>query len=450
MTVDGPNGPFEREIWRGSIMIVTKNSRSSYEPPPTLRLFSQPMDLLPPPPPKVENQLAFEYVDPTAGLMKMGRDGRPVYVKPVDDTEEEVDLSAVENDDGLYELAPSRIDFNSNSDTRQSIPANRIHWVDGEVALSYRQIPGIRLYADPDRDVTFWRFNIEVELGSSQQRIAYRINKGPAVGFWVPAHGQSMNIAYYSCNGFSSSVDSNKVSGPDPLWRDILNEHQTRPFHVMVGGGDQVFNDSIVNDSPSFQEWVKIKNVQDKYNMPFDPAFRSELEGFFLERYSNWFSQGLYSLANSQIPMVNIWNDHEIIEGYGSYPDEFMRTAVISGLGKIAYKYYLLFQHQSVPEETDLDEPSWLLGVNPGPYIKQRSRSFFLSLGKDVSLLGLDCRTERIVSAGRLHPFSFETEHTYRHFLFLFFRAARFLAKRHAISSGIDVTERSRKEKRST
>ena len=75
-----------------------------------------------------------------------------------------------------------------------------------------------------------------------------------------------------------------------------------------------------------------------------------------------------------------------------------MQTPVISGLGRIAFKYYLLFQHHSVTEETDADAPSMLLGAEPGPYIKERSRNLFMSLGKGVALLGLDERTERMVS----------------------------------------------------
>lgn len=72
-----------------------------------------------------------------------------------------------------------------------------------------------------------------------------------------------------------------------------------------------------------------------------------------------------------------------------------MRTPVFSGLGEIAFKYYMLFQHQSVAEEVTADEPSWLLGESPGPYIHQLSRSVFMSMGKSVAFLGLDCRTER-------------------------------------------------------
>ncbi|KAB8208278.1 hypothetical protein BDV34DRAFT_54127 [Aspergillus parasiticus] len=396
--IDGPNGPFDKETWRGSVLIVTRDSLSSYEPPPSLRLFPQPMDLLPPPPTELNGEdakLAPEYVDPTAGLMKSGRDGRPLYVKPVDHTEEELDLSCIENDDGIYEMSPSIIDYSSEG-IKQPIPANRVHSMDGETAGFYKEVAGARLYADPGRDVTFWRFNIEIELGNTQQRVAYRLNQGPALGFWVPARGQTMNIMYHTCNGFTPGVDSNKLCGPDPLWRDVLNEHQTRPFHVMVGGGDQIFNDRITAESRFFQEWVKMKDIHEKYDTPLNMEFKAELENSFLDHYSRWFSQGLYSLANSQIPMVNLWNDHEIIEGFGSYPDEFMSTPVISGLGNIAFKYYLLFQHHSVPEETEADEPSWLLGALPGPYISHRSRNLFMSLGGGVSLLGLDCRTERM------------------------------------------------------
>lgn len=74
-----------------------------------------------------------------------------------------------------------------------------------------------------------------------------------------------------------------------------------------------------------------------------------------------------------------------------------MSTPVFSGLGTVAFKYYMLFQHQSVPDEGQAEEPSWLLGAAPGPYINQLSRSVFMFLGKHVAFLGLDCRTERMV-----------------------------------------------------
>lgn len=88
----------------------------------------------------------------------------------------------------------------------------------------------------------------------------------------------------------------------------------------------------------------------------------------------------------------------DIIDDFGSYPDHFMSAPVFCGLGAVAFKYYMLFQHQSVPAEMSADEPSWLLGSERGPYINEFSRSVFVSLGKKVALLALDCRTERTVS----------------------------------------------------
>ncbi len=93
----------------------------------------------------------------------------------------------------------------------------------------------------------------------------------------------------------------------------------------------------------------------------------------------------------------NSWDDHDIIDGYGSYPNHFSRSPVFTGLGAVAFKYYMLFQHQSTVDEKEEQEPSWLLGSAPGPYITELSRSLFMHLGRSVAFLGLDCRTERMV-----------------------------------------------------
>ena len=200
----------------------------------------------------------------------------------------------------------------------------------------------------------------------------------------------------------------------------------------MIGGGDQIYNDAVMSQCPLFREWLEIKNPHHKHDADFTRSLREELETFYLERYCMWFSQGLFGMANSQIPMVNMWDDHgkfygnaccivdpvsllqfcnrmticgcnaditiDIIDGFGSYPHHFMSTPVFCGIGAVAFKYYMLFQHQSVPDESSADEPSWLMGASPGPYINELSRSIFMSLGKNIAFLAVDCRTERMVS----------------------------------------------------
>jgi len=200
----------ERETWRGSVMIVSADADSSYDPAPTLRLYSEPMDMLPPPSRHTEAEnsqdLPSEYVDPIAGLPKLSRSGKTVYVKPVDDLEHAKDLSRLEDDDGLFEetrtaavpTAYGTPDFRASSANPK--PVRR----EGRATKKGHHVRGVRLHAE--RGVTFWRFNLEVELGAEQNRIAYSINNSPSIGFWVPARGHSMNVMFHSCNGFSMSV----------------------------------------------------------------------------------------------------------------------------------------------------------------------------------------------------------------------------------------------------
>lgn len=391
-----------REIWRGSIMIVTENAASEYPTPPVLRMFAQPMELHSLPD-TASQEIPPEDEDPVAGQVKISRTGRPLYVRPAMDLEPNVDLSREENNYGLFSatrtplLGPQSVSGSEDRPSHSRVTfqdKSRIKARDGEKLNKYREVKAHRLHSE--RGLTFWRFNLEVELGPQQTRIAYRINRGPAIGFWVPARGETMNIMFHSCNGFSLSVEPDKFSGPDPLWRDVLNRHQRRPFHVMLGGGDQIYNDAAMRDTELFREWLQIKNPERKHSTDFSEELQEELEEFYLNRYAMWFSQGLFGMANSQIPMVNIWDDHDIIDGFGSYPHHFMSNRVFTGLGAVAFKYYMLFQHQSLVAETTQEEPSWLLGASPGPYINELSRSVFMFLGRKMAFLGLDCRTERM------------------------------------------------------
>lgn len=111
--------------------------------------------------------------------------------------------------------------------------------------------------------------------------------------------------------------------------------------------------------------------------------------------------------------MQNLWDDHDIIDGFGSYPSLFMQCPVFSNLGMAAFKYYLLFQHQtSIEEGMSIEnwDKSIIFGPEKGPYIKAHSRSLVNWLGKDVLFLGT-CKlsnllTSRYGQSHRTNPLS--------------------------------------------
>ena len=215
-TRSGGSSSTERETWRGSVMIVTADVDSTYDPMPTLHLFSEPMELLPPLPSHTdeegEHEVPSESIDPIAGLPKLSRRGKTVYVKPVDDLEQGKDLSKFEDDDGLFEetrtaavpTAYGTPGYRPGRNGPAPLANPKAGQREGAARMKSQYVKGVRLHAE--RGVTFWRFNLEVELGPQQTRVAYSINNCPAIGFWVPARGHSMNVMFHSCNGFSMSV----------------------------------------------------------------------------------------------------------------------------------------------------------------------------------------------------------------------------------------------------
>ena len=292
---------------------------------------------------------------------------------------------------------------------------------------------GEKLYEEPAK--AFWRFTILLPFQEFECKWEYRINnlayaegsesKKPQV-FVVPAVSQSMRLMFHSCNGFSVGTDLNTWTGP-VLWKDVLRVHAQRPLHVMIGGGDQIYNDGVRVDGP-LRPWTDIGNPHKRREYPFDEALRARCDEYYYDNYVRWYNTEPFSTANGQIPQLNIWDDHDIIDGFGSYTHHFMRCPVFRGIGGVAHKYYLLFQHHIPPPKstftTDapqttrpgaggsaeadpaqlkdsyvkLDEPedsSFILGPRPGPYVEERSRSVYCQLGARMAFLGIDARMER-------------------------------------------------------
>ncbi|KAI9727519.1 MAG: hypothetical protein M1828_006461 [Chrysothrix sp. TS-e1954] len=295
-----------------------------------------------------------------------------------------------------------------------------------------RNFKGERLYED--RRGTFWRFSIELPLQEEESRWQYalpgfrRVKDGKTTEastkeFVVPAASESMRIMFHSCNGFSVGTDEDAWSGC-ALWNDVLRRHEQNPIHVMIGGGDQIYNDQIRIEGP-LKEWCDMLDPVKKEKHPFGEPFREACDEYYFHNYVKWYGIEPFASANGCIPQINVWDDHDIIDGFGSYKDTFMKAAVFKGIGSIAYKYYMLFQHHVPPPlstfTTDApstmnpqdarpdpvqiqnsyvmkekeEDPSYVFGRTPGPYIEERSRSLCCQLGANILFAGIDARTER-------------------------------------------------------
>lgn len=188
------------------------------------------------------------------------------------------------------------------------------HRADG--SIDETRVESECLYSDPRN--TFWVFPINVPIQATESAWEYSLpdnrfsseHKPRVNTFLVPAAAESMRIMFHSCNGFSVGTDEEAWSGP-ALWNDVVRKHSELPFHVMLGGGDQIYNDGIRIDGP-LRPWTDIANPKKRRHYPFPEKLRAECDDYYLNNYIKWYNTAPFSSVNGQIPQVNIWDDHDV------------------------------------------------------------------------------------------------------------------------------------------
>ncbi|KAG6821079.1 hypothetical protein H0H93_007238 [Arthromyces matolae] len=107
------------------------------------------------------------------------------------------------------------------------------------------------------------------------------------------------------CNGFSAGVNQDEFCGPgyksgyDPVWMDLLAKHAERPFHALVGGGDQLYCDSLMREH-EMQEWIALK-PEEKLRHPLTEDIASTIDRFYFNHYCQCFRRGAFARANSSM-----------------------------------------------------------------------------------------------------------------------------------------------------
>ncbi|KAJ1677907.1 hypothetical protein EV182_005196, partial [Spiromyces aspiralis] len=238
----------------------------------------------------------------------------------------------------------------------------------------------------------FYRFGIKIRVDKVNPiTIQYTINDSyPIYNFRVQSTASMFRWTFWSCNGWSLSVTKNqkqKLGGTNRLWKELMRQHEENPFHCMVGGGDQLYTD-LFWSMDIWKPWLKSKSRKEYQNAPFTPEMEQTLDEFFFTHYVNcFFFQTKLGEAMAYIPSAFIVDDHDIFDGWGSYPNHLHNSNVFQGIKRIAFKYWLLFQAHSNEK----------LAPEHG-YFGKEGYSWIKEFGPRVLALGLDTRYERTLS----------------------------------------------------
>ncbi|PPQ73897.1 hypothetical protein CVT26_011729, partial [Gymnopilus dilepis] len=281
--------------------------------------------------------------------------------------------------------------------------------------LCSERVPGqeIWAYGGYGGTFTFWRFLIKVPLAQHEMPVRYSINRGQQLEFWVPGRNQNMRWAAHSCNGFSAGVNPDDFRGPgfksgyDPVWMDLLSKHAELPFHALVGGGDQLYCDSIMRE-PELQEWVSLSKPEEKKAYRLTPEIELAIDRFYFNHYCQMFRSGAFARANCSIltaleAIQTTCREHRfsssaspLLTSPNTEEPDIHDLAISSRIGARGYFYFLLFQcFINVEIDGISDAPgkhvyqSVVIG-EMGPYVRLRSHSFLPRLGPRVYMLLLD------------------------------------------------------------
>ncbi|TPX58986.1 hypothetical protein PhCBS80983_g02761 [Powellomyces hirtus] len=213
------------------------------------------------------------------------------------------------------------------------------------------------------------------------------VSGGQQFEFQVAAKEEPWHWSWFSCNGFGTDEKEPEKDhdGIRPLWKDKLEVHSKRPFHLMVGCGDQIYQDDLFFHCRSLKDWLNIFDAYERESYEFTPEMQAEVERFYFMHYLAHFGQPVLSDALARIPSLNICDDHDIFDGFGSYPDKLQMCPVFQAIGAIALRFFLLFQQHTVKSRAR-DEKLW---GGAGGY------NFLRLMGPRTAIFGSDGRFER-------------------------------------------------------
>jgi hypothetical protein len=237
-----------------------------------------------------------------------------------------------------------------------------------------------RLWSQGPRTAYGFRFTVplQVSAGSFTYEVADQTFEVA-----LPGHGEPPRMAYASCNGFSDPKLMKTVDQNNRMWTVLAARHAQAALHLLIMGGDQVYADDLWRTIPEMSAFAEASfAVANAMACPQKLARR--IEAFYFDLYVQRWSQPEVAAMLAVIPTVMMWDDHDIVDGWGSYPPERQDCPVFrDGIGPAATRAFQVFQRQQpagAPEES----------LHPDAF----SRGY--TLGR-IAILALDMRTERTI-----------------------------------------------------
>ncbi|KAI0195421.1 hypothetical protein F4808DRAFT_329009 [Astrocystis sublimbata] len=246
----------------------------------------------------------------------------------------------------------------------------------------------------------FYKYDIDIPMaeGGQTERWTYAVTSHlgcTRYEFVVAGRGETgWRFVAHSGNDFAASTSQNersKLGGLGFMWKDVLQKNvDCGGFHVQLGLGDQIYGDRLWKEVPLLKQWLAMPGKDNRKNAAWTARHEEDVTHAYFHFYTSHFDQPFLREAFAQIPHVCQIDDHDIFDGYGSYPDYMQNSQVFKNIGRIAVDMYLLFQHHTTLEmlrNVSHDRDLFTITGQGWHFVK--------FLGPAVVVVGVDVRSER-------------------------------------------------------
>ncbi|KAL4797357.1 hypothetical protein BDV19DRAFT_53880 [Aspergillus venezuelensis] len=245
---------------------------------------------------------------------------------------------------------------------------------------------------------TFYKYEVDLKMDDMAAKWTYAITSHlgcTRYEFLIAGqHETSWRFISTSGNDFSLNVNESersRLGGVGLMWKDIMQKHnEIGGFHVQLCLGGQIYADRMWKEIASLKQWLMIRGKEARKTAPWTAAHEQDVSHGYFHYYTSHFDQPYLRESFAQIPYVCQIDDHDIFDGFGSYPEHMQFSNMFKNIGRVGIEMYLLFQHHTtldILRNVSTDHDLFTITGTGWHFVKY--------LGPAVVLVGLDCRSER-------------------------------------------------------